>query len=66
MGRGLKQMKANRKMLSIKLPPELIDELRKEAELRCADLTAVIEERLRAVSPLHDKIDKMLDTLKRR
>lgn len=47
-------------MLSIKLPPELIEALRQEAELRGADLTAVIEERLRQISPLHDKIDQLL------
>ena len=52
--------KPNRKMLSIKLPPELIETLRTEADLRGADLTAVIEERLRDVSPLHDKLDRVL------
>jgi hypothetical protein len=52
--------KTNRKMISIKLPPELIETLRAEADLRGADLTAVIEERLREVSPLHDKLDRVL------
>lgn len=54
----------NRKMLSIKLPPELIEELQKEAEMRGATLTAVIEERLRRVAPLHRKIDEVLKLLK--
>lgn len=58
-------MSANRKMLSIKLPPELIDELQKEADLRGSTLTAVIEERLRKVSPLHKKIDELLKRTKR-
>lgn len=58
-------MSANRKMLSIKLPPELIDELNKEAEMRGATLTAVIEERLRKPGPLHKKIDEILRLLKK-
>lgn len=58
-------MTANRKMLSIKLPPELIDRLQKEAELRGATLTAVIEERLRRVSPLHKKLDDLKALVKK-
>ena len=54
---------SNRKMLSIKLPPELIDELQKEAELRGATLTAVIEERLTKVKPLHNKLDQIIKLL---
>lgn len=50
----------NRKMLSIKLPPELIESLQREAELRGATLTAIVEERLRQVSPLHDKLAEVL------
>lgn len=56
----------NRKMLSIKLPPELIEELQKEAELRGTTLTAVIEERLRGTEPLHKKIDRILTWIQKR
>lgn len=59
-------MTTNRKMLSIKLPPELIDELNKEAEMRGAALTAVIEERLRKVSPLHKKLDELKALMRER
>ena len=55
---------SNRKMLSIKLPPELIDELNQEAGLRGATLTAVIEERLRKTEPLHKKLDAIIRLLK--
>lgn len=58
-------MSANRKMLSIKLPPELIEALQKEADLRGATLTAVIEGRLRKSEPLHDKLDKIYRAVKK-
>lgn len=56
----------NRKMISIKLPPELIEELQKEAELRGATLTAVIEERLTRRKPLHKRLDRIEKLLKAR
>ena len=49
----------NRKILSVKLPPDLIESLQKEADMRGATLTAVIEERLRKREPLHEKLEKI-------
>ena len=56
---------SNRKMVSLCLPIDLSEEIRKEAELREADRTAIVEERLRRVSPLHRKIDEILKLLRK-
>lgn len=58
-------MTLNRKMLSIKLPHDLIESLQKEADLRGSTLTAVIEGRLRKTEPLHDKLDKIYRAVKK-
>lgn len=55
---------SNRKMISIKLPPDLIEELQKEADLRGCSFTALVEERLTKKSPLHRKIDEILKILR--
>lgn len=51
-------------MISIKLPPDLIEELQKEADLRGCSFTALVEERLTKKSPLHRKIDEILKILR--
>lgn len=52
--------KPNREYLKIRLPSELLSELRREADVRGCTLTAVIEERLTGTQPLHDKLDAIL------
>lgn len=48
----------------VKLPPDLVETMRDEARLRRSTLTAVIEERCRAVSPLHEKLERIVATIK--
>lgn len=59
-------MKPNRETLHIRIPPELLESLKEEAEFRKATLTAVVEERLGNTRPLHDKLDEALRLLRRR
>jgi hypothetical protein len=50
---------SSRESVHIMLPRDLVKTLWDEAKLRKAPLTAIIEERCRAVAPLHDKLDRM-------
>ena len=56
----------NRKPVSIRLPEDLIEEIQREADLRGADWTAIVEERLRKKAPLHNKIDLIIRLLRER